>query len=179
MGVRMKRPAKGGHSNEFYRFEIWKIEPVKMSSAAVSALVAAIVLSSASCRAFAENRAPAAEPLVLQKLMKDLGKHMQTITDGISREDWALVEKTAPLIGEHPQPPIMEKTRIIGFMGSKMGKFKAYDGETHEAAHALAQAAKNGDGRAVINAFQALQTSCYNCHQEFRKPFVKHFYGTQ
>lgn len=152
---------------------------MKLSSAVISNLLAALVLGVASQSVVAENGTPNAEPLVLQKVMKDLGKHMQAITDGISREDWALVEKTAPLIGEHPQPPIAEKTRIIGFMGSKMGKFKAYDGETHDAAHALAQAANKGDGRAVINAFQTLQSSCYNCHQEFRKPFVKHFYGMQ
>lgn len=152
---------------------------MKLSSAAVPTLLAALVLGVAGQSAVAENRTPSTEPLVLQKVMKDMGKHMQSITDGISREDWALVEKTAPLIGEHPQPPIAEKTRIIGFMGSKMGKFKAYDGETHEAAHVLAHAAKNGDGQGVINAFQVLQTSCYNCHQEFRKPFVKHFYGIQ
>jgi cytochrome c556 len=152
---------------------------MELSSAAISTLLAALILGAASQSAIAENATPSAEPLALQKVMKDLGKHMQTITDGISREDWALVEKTAPLIGEHPQPPVAEKTRIIGFMGSKMGKFKSYDGETHNAAHILAQAAKNGDGRAVINAFQTLQSSCYNCHQEFRKPFVKHFYGSQ
>ena len=145
----------------------------------VPTLLAALVLVATSHSAVAENGTSNAEPLVLQKVMKDLGKHMQTITDGISREDWALVEKTAPLIGEHPQPPISEKTRIIGFMGSDMGKFKAYDGETHDAAHKLAHVAQEKDGVAVINAFQTLQTSCYNCHQAFRKPFVKHFYGAQ
>ncbi len=152
---------------------------MKLSSAVISNPSCGTCSGCSKPTCFAENGTPNAEPLVLQKVMKDLGKHMQAITDGISREDWALVEKTAPLIGEHPQPPIAEKTRIIGFMGSKMGKFKAYDGETHDAAHALAQAANKGDGRAVINAFQTLQSSCYNCHQEFRKPFVKHFYGMQ
>jgi cytochrome c556 len=151
---------------------------MKMNSLTVSILSAALLLG-ASPSVLAENGTQKAEPLVLQKVMKDLGKHMQAITDGISREDWAVVEKMAPLIGEHPQPPLFEKTRIIGFMGSNMGKFKAYDGETHEAAHVLAQAAQNRDGQAVINAFQTLQTSCYNCHREFRKPFVKHFYGIQ
>jgi cytochrome c556 len=150
-----------------------------MSPVALSALLAVLLLSAASARVLAENITPATDPLALQKVMNDLGKHMQTITDGISREDWAVVEKTAPLIGDHPQPPLLEKTRIISFMGSSMGKFKAYDGKTHEAAHLLTNAAANKDGRAVINAFQALQTSCYNCHQEFRKPFVKHFYGIQ
>lgn len=152
---------------------------MKIPSVTVSAFVAVLVLSAANHRVLAENARPAAEPMALQKVMKDLGKNMQAVTDGISREDWALIEKTAPLIGDHPQPPLSEKMRIIGFVGSNMGKFKAYDGETHEAAEVLALAARNKDGHAVINAFQTLQTSCYNCHREFRKSFVKHFYGIQ
>ncbi|BAN35268.1 cytochrome c class II [Sulfuricella denitrificans skB26] len=126
---------------------------------------------------FAASGVQAAEPLALQNVMKDLGKNMQVITDGISRGDWELVEKTAPLIADHPQPPMSEKMRIMGFMGTNMGKFKTYDGETHEQAQAVGKAAKAKDGQGVILAFQKLQTSCYNCHSEFRKPFVEHFYG--
>ena len=134
-------------------------------------------LIASACLALAASGAHAAEPLALQKVMKDLGKHMQTITDGISREDWELVEKTAPLIADHPQPPFSEKMRIMGFMGTNMSKFKAHDGETHEQAQAVGKAAKAKDGPGAILAFQKLQTGCYNCHSEFRKPFVEHFYG--
>lgn len=134
-------------------------------------------LLASSCLLFAAGGAHAAEPLALQKVMKDLGKNMQIITDGISREDWELVAKTAPLIADHPQPPFSEKMRIMGFVGTNMAKFKAHDGETHDQAQAVGKAAKAQDGQAVILAFQKLQTSCYNCHSEFRKPFVAHFYG--
>ena len=137
----------------------------------------AVNLLAASCLLFVASGAHAAEPLALQKIMKDLGQNMQVITDGISREDWALVEKTAPLIADHPQPPLAEKMRIMSFVGTRMGKFKAYDGETHDQAQAVGTAAKAKDGSGVILAFQKLQTSCYNCHSEFRKPFVAHFYG--
>ncbi|MBZ0106675.1 MAG: cytochrome c [Sulfuricella denitrificans] len=130
-----------------------------------------------SCLLFAASSVHAAEPLALQKVMKDLGRNMQIITDGISREDWELVEKTAPLIADHPQPPFGEKMRIMSFVGTNMAKFKAYDGETHDQAQAVARTAKTRDGQGVIIAFQKLQTSCYNCHSEFRKPFVDHFYG--
>lgn len=121
--------------------------------------------------------ARADEPLALQQVMRDLGQNMQVITDGISRGDWGQVERTAPLIADHPQPPFSEKMRIMAFMGTNMGKFKAYDGETHEQALAVGKAAKAKDGQSVILAFQQLQTSCYSCHSEFRKPFVEHFYG--
>lgn len=128
--------------------------------------------------ALSVSHAQAAEPLELQKVMKELGKNMQVITDGISREDWALVVKTAPMIAEHPQPPLGEKMRIMSFMGSDMPKFKAFDGETHEAAHELLQAAEGKDGQKVIAAFQKVQATCLNCHQTFRGKFVEHFYGT-
>ncbi|MBK9159958.1 MAG: cytochrome c [Nitrosomonadales bacterium] len=128
--------------------------------------------------ALSVSHAQAAEPLELQKVMKELGKNMQAITDGIAREDWELVAKTAPHIAAHPQPPMAEKMRIMSFMGSEMSKFKALDAETHKAAHGLEHAAHEKDGQKVIAAFQQVQTTCLNCHQTFRSKFVDHFYGT-
>jgi cytochrome c556 len=129
------------------------------------------------CISFASINAQAAESRVLQKIMKDLGKNMQTVTDGISREDWALVDKASRLIADHPQPPLTEKMRIMGFMGANMGKFKNFDGQTHEAANEVAKAAQEKDGQKVISSFQKLQTSCLGCHQAYRPAFVAHFYG--
>jgi len=126
---------------------------------------------------FTTLTAHAAEPLALQQVMKDLGKNMQIVTDGISREDWMLIAKAAPMIAEHPQPPFAEKMRIMAFMGSDMPKFKTLDGKTHEAAVELEHAAHEKDGQKVTLAFQKLQTTCLNCHQIFRAPFVAHFYG--
>ena len=119
----------------------------------------------------------AAEPLAFRGVMRDLGKNMQTITGAIAYEDWELVAKTAPMIAEHPQPPLTEKARIMNFMSGNMGKFKEFDMQTHEGAHEMAQAATAKDGVQVINAFQKVQTSCLGCHQTFRAEFVEHFYG--
>lgn len=116
-------------------------------------------------------------PLALRTIMQEMGKNMQIVTDGISRGDWELVEKTVPPIADHRQPPDSEKARIIAFFGAEMGRFKAYDSETHDHAMAVGDAAKAKDGLAVILAFQQLQTSCYSCHNTFRKPFIAHFYG--
>lgn len=127
--------------------------------------------------ALAASHVQAAEPLEFQKVMKELGRNMQVITDGISREDWELVAKTAPMIAEHPQPPLAEKTRIISFMGAEMSRFKSFDMQTHEAAHDLLHAAHEKDGQKVIEAFQKVQSSCLGCHQTFRPGFVEHFYG--
>ena len=136
-----------------------------------------IVAASLISIALAASHVQAAEPLEFQKVMKELGKNMQVITDGISREDWDLVAKTAPMIAEHPQPPLAEKTRIISFMGAEMSRFKSFDMQTHEAAHDLLHAAHEKDGQKVIDAFQKVQSSCLGCHQTFRSKFKEHFYG--
>ena len=127
--------------------------------------------------AWAPVASPAEEPLALQRIMKDMGRNMQTITDGLSREDYALVEKAALAIADHPQPPLGEKMRILSFVGSNTARFNAFDGETHDNATALARASKSGNGEEAIAVFQKLQSSCLACHQAFRKPFVDHFHG--
>jgi cytochrome c556 len=116
------------------------------------------------------------KPLALRKIMQDMGKNMQGITDGISREDWELVEKMSLLIAEHPQPPPLEKISILSFIGTEVGKFKGYDEETHKAAQGLRQAAVTKNGSAVVFAYATLQNSCLACHLSFRKPFKEHFY---
>lgn len=150
-----------------------------MKSTPITVFALSIGLTLLAAGAPALAAAESAQPLAMRSIMQDLGRHMQTVTLAIAREDWALVEKTAPLIAQHPQPPLMEKTRILRFVGTNMGKYKNHDHKTHAAAHELAQAAKNKDGMAVIAAFQSVQTGCYGCHQEFRKPFVEHFYGAR
>lgn len=127
----------------------------------------------------AAEAADQAKEMALRKIMKDLGASVQAVTHAISMEDWQTVERTAPLIADHPQPPLSEKMRIIAFMGADMGKFKGYDAKVHEAAGSLAEAAKAKDGTAVIAAFNSVQTACYGCHRDFRKQFLQHFYGAR
>ncbi len=133
------------------------------------------LLASSYSRAGVEG-ADKAKPLALRKIMRDLGKDVQTVTDSITRQDWALVARTAPRIADHPQPPMGERMRILAFVGGDVGKFKQYDKRTHDAARALEQAAIRGDSEAVISTFATLQATCNACHQEFRKPFREHFH---
>ncbi len=142
-----------------------------------AAVIAIGMLLASTCPPAWANDADKAKPLALRKIMQDLGKNMQDITSGISREDWEMVGNIAPLIADHPQPPLVEKVRILKFVGTDVAKFKGYDEQTHQAAQALEQAAAHGDGQAVISSFATLQSTCLACHQSFRKPFVEHFYG--
>ncbi|MCK4711051.1 MAG: cytochrome c [Gammaproteobacteria bacterium] len=108
--------------------------------------------------------------------MRDMGENMQSITDAISREEWKLVQSNAVLIADHPQPPFGEKLRILSFVGTDISRFKKFDGITHDAANSLGDAATQENGSAVIQAFSKLQSSCLDCHQTFRDPFIKKFY---
>lgn len=117
------------------------------------------------------------EPMELRRIMRELGKDMQSVTDAISREDWKRVVEVAPRIASHPQPSLGEKMRILAFAGGDAGRFRRFDEETQQAARSLEQAARRGDGQAVVASFAALQGSCLACHQAFRRSFVEHFHG--
>ncbi len=121
----------------------------------------------------------AAEPLAFRGVMKELGRNMETVAGAIAYEDWATVEKTAHLIGEHPKPSLMERARILAFVGTSMSKFKEFDEQTHKGAHELVLAANAKDGMQVIATFQKIQEGCLGCHQNFRASFVEHFYGSK
>jgi len=144
--------------------------------ACFTATVICTLLASTGPQVWADD-AGKGTPLALRKIMQDMGKNMQLITDGISREDWEKVAKVAPLLADHPQPPLTEKMRILSFAGSDVGKFKSHDKKTYHAAQELEQAALRGDGQSVISSFATLQNSCLACHQRFRKRFLEHFYG--
>lgn len=47
-------------------------------------------------------------PLALRKIMQEMDRNMHIMADAISIKDWLLVERIAPLIAEHRQPPFVE-----------------------------------------------------------------------
>ncbi len=65
--------------------------------------VAGLALASASVPAPAGTDANTVTPLALRQIMKELGRNMQAITYGISREDW--VEWIRTLSVELPEQP--------------------------------------------------------------------------
>ena len=123
--------------------------------------------------------AEAAKPMALRSVMEKLGRDMQTVTGAISKEEWTLVAELAPKIAKHAEPPLGEKMRILGWLGTDAGKFRSFDGQVQDAASAMGDAAKRGDGQAVIAAFSKTQQSCLACHQSFRQSFVEQFYGSR
>ncbi len=135
------------------------------------------IVTAISSATWADENDSSVKPLSLRNIMQELSKNMQIVTDAISREDWEQVARIASQIANHPQPPIAEKMRILGFAGSNVSKFKSFDEQTHQAAKELEEIAIRKDGKAVIAQFATLQESCLACHQSFRKTFKEHFYG--
>ncbi|MDT3678156.1 MAG: cytochrome c [Burkholderiaceae bacterium] len=145
----------------------------KRVSTPAAALCAALLTLTALPSARADE---ATKPMALQSVMKQLGQDMQAVTAAISKEDWARVAELAPKIANHEQPPVMEKMRILTWLGTDAGKFRGFDGQVHDAAASMGDAAARGDGQAVIAAFAKLQQSCLGCHQNYRTAFIDHFY---
>ena len=128
----------------------------------VSILAATWVLATVHVATPARAQAAQPEqPMALRGVMEKLGRDMQAVTGAISREDWALVGGLAPRIAQHEHP----------------ARFRSPVGEVEHAAMALGEAARRGDGPAVIAAFGKIQHSCLACHQSYRKAFVEQFYG--
>lgn len=147
-----------------------------------SVSVFATILSMALAMPVSGDNAPPtgpAKPMVLRTVMEKLGRDMQAVAGAISKEDWARVAALSPEIASHEQPPAAEKMRILAWLGAEAGRFRGFDGQVHEAATAMSEAAMRGDGRAVIAAFARVQQGCLECHQGFRKSFVEHFHGTR
>lgn len=139
-------------------------------------VVSLFVMLTASAVAFGAQAVEPEKPTALRKIMEQLGRDMQAVTGAISMEDWARVAELAPKIARHAEPPLSEKMRILTWLGTDAGKFRSFDGQTHETASAMGEAAERGDGQAVITAFAKVQQSCLDCHQDFRKPFLEHFH---
>lgn len=120
---------------------------------------------------------PVEKPMELRTIMETLDRDMQAVTSAISKEDWALVAELAPKIANHAEPPMSEKVQILTWLGTDAGKFRGFDVQVHEAATEMGEAAKQADGQKVITTFSKTLQSCLACHQSFRQPFVKRFYG--
>ena len=101
----------------------------KRVSTPAAALCAALLTLTALPSARADE---ATKPMALQSVMKQLGQDMQAVTAAISKEDWARVAELAPKIANHEQPPVMEKMRILTWLGTDAGKFRGFDGQVHQ-----------------------------------------------
>ncbi len=118
-----------------------------------------------------------APDLALRAIMRDMGKDIAAIADGLLREDYDTVERAANRLASHPQPPAEERSQIIGWLGPRAARFRGYDEQAQGHAKALAAAAHARQPEAALEAFHKLQSACMACHTEFRGPLRDKFYA--
>lgn len=117
-----------------------------------------------------------ASELALRGIMRDMGRDVGEIAEGLLREDYEAVERAASRLASHPQPPSEERARIITWLGPRAARFRGHDAEANEHAKALAAAARLRHPAPALEAFHKLQLACMGCHVEFRGALRKQFY---
>ena len=119
-----------------------------------------------------------AEPLVLRSVMAQMQADTQAGGDAIARQDWASAASHADKLAHHPEPPALEKVRILTWLLTDAMTFRNYDLQVKSAAAQLRTAAQQQDGVAAARDLARMQQSCDGCHNSYRAKFLAHFYGT-
>lgn len=117
-----------------------------------------------------------ASELALRGIMRDMGRDVAEIAEGLLREDYDAVERAANRLASHPQPPAEERARIITWLGPRAARFRGHDAEANEHAKALAAAARLRQAAPALEAFHKMHSACMGCHVEFRGAVRKQFY---
>src|SRR3569832_2438075 len=105
----MKKPAKGGKSNErpirLQELAMTSRQPRHASSTAIATLSACLFLWGVQSPAWAEG-ATDVKPLALRKIMQELGRNMQAISGAGARGGGARGAGRAPGGAARPEPPL-------------------------------------------------------------------------
>jgi len=111
----------------------------------------------------------AAESASLLEVMRQLGTRMGQINDGIWKEDYAAIADAAHYIAEHPKPPMKQRKKILGALGTDAIDFRAADKRVHDDALEVVEAARSEQMPAVVERYQRLVDGCVSCHGQFRE----------
>src|SRR5690606_17792796 len=114
----MRPPAKHSPTTSMENPVSYLLNPRQLLTITLS-----VALATATTGLGAQS-ADAAKPMALRSVMERLGRDMQAVTGAISKEEWTLVAELAPKIAKHAEPPLGEKMRILGWLGTDAGKFR-------------------------------------------------------
>ncbi|PKN56615.1 MAG: hypothetical protein CVU56_15415 [Deltaproteobacteria bacterium HGW-Deltaproteobacteria-14] len=140
-----------------------------LASLSIALLASGAPLSACSSRApdAAASGANAA-PGGLKPLMVGLADRLHALHDGLWREDLGAVGAAATAVAQHPKVSPEERGRIQRTLGEDFPRFAAADGQVHDAAVAIADAAAAKDLDGVVGRLGALEAGCVSCHTQFR-----------
>ncbi|AOE49461.1 cytochrome c [Kangiella sediminilitoris] len=115
--------------------------------------------------------------LVLKQIMLKLSKDMSAIANAIVLEDWERVQQHADSIANHEQAPLIEKRKILQYLGDDMAQFKSFDQIVHDKSVELSEQAKKGNSDAVIKVYSEVMQGCLDCHSRFKPRIQSRFYS--
>lgn len=110
----------------------------------------------------------ASEPSLLA-IMLELEANMASLARGIWRSDAPSIAAAATDIAGHPEIPAEERVTIARALGEEMSDFAAFDRDVHDAAVRVRESAEAEDFEATLDAWQAAQDGCVECHRRFRE----------
>lgn len=121
------------------------------------------VVSTDWARAQEKSKAP-----TLKELMGQLYADLQEVNLGMFYGDLKKVAVAAKRIADHPLIRPDQRMKIAKALGPKMGKFKSYDTNVHDAGVAIAMAANEENLPGVIENYNTMIDNCMQCHIQFR-----------
>lgn len=107
-------------------------------------------------------------PQSLLDIMRQLEADTLRLTSALIVQDWPAAATSATAIAEHPKVPMGERARILSAIGTRAADFRKLDGDVHDAATALAEAAAQGEPARARAAYGEMLDGCISCHQQFR-----------
>jgi len=115
----------------------------------------------------------AADGGTLRQVMQQLGHDYATLNQAILLEDFDQAEKSAHAIAEHDKPSMGQRMKIMAALGTEMMNFKKVDGEVHDLAVKVEEAAKGKDLPQLIHLQSQMLSACMACHTTYRSSVIK------
>ncbi len=109
----------------------------------------------------------------LKATMTGLLVNMQTIMEGIMRDDYHQISNMAEDIAFHPEPSPQKRMEIARELGIEMLTFKMFRDSLRQSALELKKAAEKESQQSVIEAYTDLIKNCSACHNNYRKQLRK------
>ncbi|HSJ65608.1 MAG TPA: cytochrome c [Gemmatimonadaceae bacterium] len=106
--------------------------------------------------------------LALRPIMVGLGAAMGTLTTALWIEDYETMTRSAAEIADHAHISSEELARIQAALGREMADFETIDGQVHDAAVRLHEAADARQLDSILVRLAAVQRGCVACHERFR-----------
>ena len=130
-------------------------------------LAAIVLITNILFIGFSKHEQPESQSLI--PMMQQLLADMQMVDKGIYMEQYALVEKGAGDIANHPSMTQRDKQIIKKTLGKQMQQFVAFDMTVHHHADSIRIAAVQENMKKILRHYRIVQQGCVNCHSNYRK----------